>query len=208
MGFFKKIYNRVAVKMYADGKQAYEDAVLKNLYHKGNIAGDTVFYTGAEIINLAEKKEKINIGHNCHISGMLLVYSYGGCIAMGDHCSVSPYSRIVSCDNITIGNRVLIAHNVNILDNISHPIDAALRHEDFISSYTTGMQPYDRKGSPIVIEDDVWIGFNAAILKGVTIGRGAIIGAGSVVTKDVKPYTINAGNPLRCIREIGPLPGQ
>ena len=55
---------------------------------------------------------------------------------------------------------------------------------------------------PIVIKDKAWIGFNSIILKGVTIGEGAIVGAGSVVTKDVPPYTIVAGNPARIVREI------
>jgi maltose O-acetyltransferase len=58
--------------------------------------------------------------------------------------------------------------------------------------------------SEIVIEDDVWIGFNSVILKGVKIGRGAIIGAGSFVTKDVEAWTVNVGNPLRCIKKINP----
>ena len=53
---------------------------------------------------------------------------------------------------------------------------------------------------PIIIEDDVWIGANAIILSGVTIGEGAIIGAGSVVTKNVEPYTIFAGNPAKKIK--------
>jgi acetyltransferase-like isoleucine patch superfamily enzyme len=55
---------------------------------------------------------------------------------------------------------------------------------------------------PVKINDRVWIGFNSIILKGVTIGEGGIVGAGSVVTKDVPPYTIVAGNPARVIREI------
>lgn len=124
---------------------------------------------------------------------------------MGDNCSLSPYSRVISTKKIEIGNRVLIAHNVNIIDNISHPIDASLRHEDFMKSYTVGMQEYDIKSMEIIIEDDVWIGFNSAILRGVKIGKGAIIGSGSVVTKDVKPWTVNVGNPLRCIRELDPV---
>jgi galactoside O-acetyltransferase len=57
---------------------------------------------------------------------------------------------------------------------------------------------------PVKIEDKVWIGFNSIILKGVTVGEGAIVGAGSVVTKDVPPYTIVAGNPARIIRELTP----
>jgi acetyltransferase-like isoleucine patch superfamily enzyme len=56
--------------------------------------------------------------------------------------------------------------------------------------------------SPIIIEDDAWIGFNSIILKGVTIGKGSIVGAGSVVTKSVPPWTIVGGNPAKIIREI------
>ena len=51
--------------------------------------------------------------------------------------------------------------------------------------------------APIVIEDDVWIGFNATILKGVKIGKGAIIGASTIITKDVPPYAIMVGSPAR-----------
>ena len=54
----------------------------------------------------------------------------------------------------------------------------------------------------IIIEDDVWIGFNSIILKGVKIGRGAIIGAGSIVTKDVEPWTLNVGNPIKAIKKL------
>lgn len=53
------------------------------------------------------------------------------------------------------------------------------------------------KSGPVVIEDDVWIGLNAIILKGVKIGRGAVVGAGSVITRDVEPYTIVVGSPQR-----------
>lgn len=106
---------------------------------------------------------------------------------------------------VKIGNRVMIAHNVNILDNNSHPLDAKLRHEDFMNNYAGGMQEYDLHAREIVIEDDVWIGFNSVILKGVKIGTGAVIGAGSVVTKDVEPWTVNVGNPLRVVRRLDPV---
>jgi acetyltransferase-like isoleucine patch superfamily enzyme len=172
---------------------------------RGKVAEGTRLYPGAEVYNFSNDVNNINVGSNCHISGLLMVYSYGGFISVGDNCSLSPNSRIISTKRIEIGNRVLIAHNVNIIDNISHPIDAALRHEDFINSYTVGMKEYDLKAAPIVIEDDVWIGYNTSILKGVRIGTGAIIGSGSTVTKDVKPWTVNVGNPLRCIRELEPV---
>ena len=175
------------------------------LYQRGKIAKSTSFHPGAEITNLSNDPGRIEIGENCQISGLLLVYAHGGYIKIGNHCSLSPYSRIISVKRVEIGNRVLIAHNVNIIDNISHPFDADLRHEDFVLSYRTGMREYDIKAAEIIIEDDVWIGFNSAIMRGVRIGRGAIIGAGSIVTKDVKPWTVNVGNPLRCVRELEPV---
>ena len=205
MNVFRKIYHAAAQRIYTVGKQEHEKRMEALLKSRGIIGKTTKIYSGTEILNLSGNPGNIRIGNNCHISGLLLVYGYGGSITMGDNCSLSPYSRIVSAKKIVIGDRVLIAHNVNIIDNISHPLDARLRHEDFINSYAIGMQQYDIKAQEVIIENDVWIGFNSTIMKGVTIGRGAIIGAGSVVTKDIRPWTVNAGNPLKCIRELEPV---
>jgi acetyltransferase-like isoleucine patch superfamily enzyme len=133
-----------------------------------------------------------------------VVYPFGGQIIIGDYSSLGDNSRIVSGQKITIGSRVMIAHNVNIFDNNSHPKDASLRHKDFIANYSSGMKEYDLQSKEIVIEDDVWIGFNTTILKGVRIGRGAIIGAGALVTSDVEGWSVNIGNPLRCIEKLLP----
>lgn len=88
---------------------------------------------------------------------------------------------------ISIGNNVLIGHNV-VLATINH-----------------GEKPEERGDmylKPIVIEDDVWIGANATVLQGVTIGKGAIVAAGAVVTKDVEPYTVVGGVPARFIKRV------
>lgn len=203
--YFRKIYNKIVLQLYIAGKQQYLGHWQATMEKRVSVGTNSRFTIESEIINLANDASKIKIGNNCNISGLLLVYNYEGLISMGDNCSLSPNSRIISSKSIVIGNRVLIAHNVNIIDNISHPIDAALRHQDFLTSYTIGMQDYDRKSAAIIIEDDVWIGLNSTIMRGVTIGKGAIIGANSVVTKSVKPWTVNIGNPLRCIRELNPV---
>lgn len=91
--------------------------------------------------------------------------------------------------SLYIGDRVSIAPGV-ILTLTSHPNASKIRTE---ISY---------KPSEIRIEDDVWIGAGAIILNGITIGEGAIVGAGSVVTHDVEPYTIVAGNPARKIKDV------
>jgi acetyltransferase-like isoleucine patch superfamily enzyme len=205
VNFLKRKYRQLALRLYSVGKHEYEEYWQRMMLGRGRISANTRFYPGSNVCNLSGNPQSIVIGHNCHISGLLLTYPFGGVITMGDNCSLSPNSRIVSAGKIEIGNRVLIAHNVNIIDNISHPIDAQLRHEDFMNSYSVGMKECDRKTRNIVIEDDVWIGLNCIILRGVRIGRGAIIGAGSIVTKDVRAWTINVGSPSQCIREIDPV---
>lgn len=186
------------------GKHEFQTKILNHYKQKALIDVTAVLHSGCEIRNLSKQPEKIKVGAYSQILGLLITYPYAGEITIGTHCSLSENSRIVSGKKISIGNRVLIAHNVNILDNISHSTDAKLRHEDFLANYTTGMNQYDLKAKEIIIEDDVWIGFNCVILKGVHIGRGAIIGAGSTVTHNIEPWTINIGNPAKCIKKIEP----
>jgi acetyltransferase-like isoleucine patch superfamily enzyme len=166
-------------------------------------ATTTVLYDTARILNNIPDSFAITIGAHTHIRGELMTFGHGGRITIGEYCYVGDQSYIWSAENITIGNRVLIAHNVNIFDNITHPLSASARHEHFKMIISAPL-PKKLKLSeqPITIEDDAWIGCLSISLKGVTIGRGAVIGAGSVVTKDVPPYTIVAGNPAKVIREI------
>lgn len=196
--YLSKIYR----KIYLLGKASYEKSVIDSLYSKGKIEDSVRFSLTANLQNLSNNLSAISIGKESNIEGLILVYPYGGEITIGEYCSLSVNSRIISTEKISIGNRVLIAHSVNIIDNNSHPIDAALRHQDFKESFTIGMQKHELNGAPIIIEDDVWIGHNTTILKGVKIGKGAIIGACSVVTKDIAPWTVNVGNPLRVIKII------
>ena len=202
MSFFQKIFSKLAIKIFLIGKYEYEKITLENLYKKGCIDETVKFSPSTDIQNLSNNKAAITIGEHSNIEGLILVYSYGGKITIGSYCSLSPNSRLISTKNITIGNRVLIAHNVNIIDNNSHPLDAALRHQDFVESFTIGMQPHDLNAAAIVIEDDVWIGHNTTILKGVAIGQGAIIGSNSVVTKNVEPWSVHVGNPLKLVKYL------
>jgi acetyltransferase-like isoleucine patch superfamily enzyme len=153
------------------------------------------------ISNSSGNKANIKIGEYTRIRGELIIFKSNAVIEIGDYCFIGQGSRIWSAKKIVIGNRVLISHNVNIHDNISHPLNAALRHKDFIDIYSEGLQedsPIDE--TEIIIGDDAWIGFNASILKGVKIGKGAIIGAGAVITKDVPDFAIVVGNPQRIVK--------
>jgi acetyltransferase-like isoleucine patch superfamily enzyme len=163
-----------------------------------------IFAHTARVLNVRKVREAIQVGKSSMILGELLTFAHAGSIEIGDHCYVGENSRIWSADKIQIGNRVLISHNVNIHDTDGHPINPQARHKHFLEITTRG-HPEINVGIPaasIAIGDDVWVGFNATILKGVSIGEGAIIGACSVVTKDVLPYTIVAGNPAKLIKSI------
>lgn len=201
----RRIYDSICARIYSVGKQSADKKFISNLYANTLSKATTVFYPNAQVVNLQNDPKVISLGENCHIFGQLTVYRHNGKISIGDHCTLGDMSRIVSGKNIQIGNRVLISHNVNILDNNSHPLDAALRHKDFIHNFSSEMQNLDLKGDDIIIEDDVWIGFNCIILKGVRIGQGAVIGAGSIVTSDIEPWTVNVGNPLRVVRKLEPV---
>lgn len=147
--------------------------------------------------------ESITVGLSTHIRGELLTFAHGGRIAMGSYCYLGEHSKVWSAKEITIGDRVLIAHNSTILDSDTHPLDPVDRHRQFVDIITKGHPvDIDLREEPVRIEDDVWIGCNVVVLKGVTIGRGAVVGAGSVVTGDVPPSVLVAGNPARFVREL------
>lgn len=157
------------------------------------------------IIQDENGRETIVIGENTHIRGRLVTYPYGGKITIGDWCYVGENTNIWSSSNIYIGNHVLIAHCVSIFDDNTHPVDYMVRREHIRSIYTGG--PFFPENNclasrPVVINDDAWIGCNAIILKGLTIGAGAIVAAGTVVTKDVPDFTMVAGNPATVIRYL------
>ena len=175
-----------------------------NRYNNSVSNNGATFYPEAFVYNLIGDKTRINIGTATHIKGELLVFKSGGSISIGHNCFVGNGSKIWSGDAIKIGNNVLVSHNVNIIDTNSHEINAIERAKTYRNLNIVGhsSQKGSIKTSPILIEDYVWISFNATILKGVTIGKGAIVAAGSVVTKNVEPYTIVAGNPAVVIKHL------
>jgi acetyltransferase-like isoleucine patch superfamily enzyme len=155
----------------------------------------------ARIRNIRGDSGLIRIGNYTLIAGELLTFAHGGEIEIGDWCFVGPGTRVWSGAKIKIGSRVLISHNVNIFDSLTHPLDAEARHQHFRHIFRQGHpSKIDLDDQPVTIGDDVWIGANASILRGVNIGPRAIVGIGSVVTKNVPADGVVAGNPARVIR--------
>lgn len=123
-----------------------------------------------------------------------------GFIEIGNFCYIANASLVCS-QKISIGNYVFIAGGVTIADSDFHPVAPAARLADTIALSPVGNRKKRPaiKVLPIIIEDDVWIGFNATILKGVHIGAGATIQPGAVVVEDVAPGAIVSGNPAKKI---------
>jgi len=114
----------------------------------------------------------------------------GGAIKIGDYCLISPGVRISAEQSIHIGDNVMLAANVYVSDSDWHGIYNRIR-------------PF-RCTKPVVIENNVWLGERVIVNKGVTIGGNSVIGAGSVVTKNIPANVIAAGNPARVIKTINP----
>ncbi|KRR23765.1 acyltransferase [Bradyrhizobium retamae] len=166
---------------------------------------DAVLGSRARIRNIRGDTDKIVVGQHSRILGELLTFAHGGEIKIGEWCYVGEDSRIWSGASIVIGNRVLISHSVNIFDNLTHPLRAAKRHEQIRQIFTRGHpREISLDESPVTICDDAWIGAGAMVLRGVTVGKGGVVAAGAVVTKDVPAFSIVAGNPAERIREIPP----
>jgi len=121
-----------------------------------------------------------------------------GQITIGDD-SVLVGPVFMCAERISLGRRVVISYQVTIADSDFHPLDRAARRRDAIANAHGGdarlRPPLETR--PVVIEDDVWIGIGAIVLKGVRVGRGARIAAGAVVTRDVPEGAWVAGNPAR-----------
>ena len=152
-------------------------------------------YRESRVINLSRERENIRIGRGVHIKGELLVYAHSGRIHIGDDCFIGEDTRIWGASKISIGNRVLVSYGCSIIDNTGHSLDKKERHEHFRAIRDKGHPNNEKdlpgfRASPIVIEDDVWISCNCIILKGVTIGEGAVIGAGCIISQDVPKYSV------------------
>jgi maltose O-acetyltransferase len=117
--------------------------------------------------------------------------TYGSNIWLGDHVYLNFLCTILDNNEVRIGNAVMIGPGVQIY-TAAHPLQAGARNEGW------------EVAKPVMIEDNVWIGGSAILLPGVTVGRNAVVGAGSVVTRSVPANTVVAGNPAKAIRRIEP----
>lgn len=201
---FKRIRNKIRQFFRKDSIRH-----LSNFYVKGD---STILLPSFAIRldNPEDGRQYLHIGCDNIIGGVFVFESNKGEITIGNNTFIGA-STFISRSAITVGNYVNIAFGCTIYDHNSHSTDHIKRRDDIINQLrdmrqglsSTAHKNWETvKTAPIRIEDDVWIGMNCIILNGVTIGRGAVVGAGSVVTHDVPAWTLVAGNPAKIIRQL------
>jgi acetyltransferase-like isoleucine patch superfamily enzyme len=150
-----------------------------------------------------KRNGQLIIGSDSMFFSRIAMDKEGAKIQVGDRTFIGN-GMIVAANSVEIGSDVLISWNVTIIDHQSHNIEFEKRAPD-VSNWLKGQKDWSHvEIDPVKICDKVWIGFGASVLPGVTIGEGAVVGACSVVTKDVDPYTVVAGNPARFIKNLPP----
>jgi acetyltransferase-like isoleucine patch superfamily enzyme len=154
----------------------------------------TIIEDGAEINCLS--LQGIKLGNRVTIGKYAIIRPsniYGGPIGegltMGDNSNIGPYNYIGCSGKITIGNNVMLAPRVSIYaeNHVFDHLDILIRDQ--------GVEKKE-----VIIEDDCWIAANSILLAGVTIGKGSVVAAGSVVTENVPPYSVVAGVPAKWIK--------
>ncbi len=208
MRLIEKIHR--ILKCLTSKTQAVE-ASTNNIVQKYSKIGDSFCQEiNLRLDNPMEGRKYLTIGDDCIVSGSFIFESKDGHVNIGNHSFIGG-STFISRSNISVGNNVTIAWGCTIYDHNSHSLDYLERRRDIddeLWSLRNGQSTYINKNwdsvksSPITICDDAWIGMNCIILKGVTIGEGAVVGAGSVVTKDVPAWTVVAGNPAKVVKTL------
>lgn len=159
------------------------------------------------------RKGRVHIGEKSLVHCGITLERERGIVTIGSNSFIGAGTRIACAERIEIGSDVLISWGCTIVDHDSHSLVWRERMED-VRQWREGMQRRGKIGAaslkkwdvvpmaPVCIRDKAWLGFNVIILKGITVGEGAVVAAGSVVTKDVPAWTLVAGNPARIIREL------
>jgi len=143
------------------------------------------------------------IGAHCTMDGVHFDLGENGRMIVGDFCYFT--NAVLLCEmEIRIGDYVVIGWNTTVTDTDFHPLSPAERIADAVacSPLGKGRPRPEVLRKPVIIEDNVWVGPNATILKGVRIGAGAFVEAGSLVTRDVPPRARVLGNPAQVIGEM------
>ena len=173
----------------------------------------TIFESGFNVNqHIPSKSTRVIVGSKNVLGCSITFERQVGQVFIGNDTYIGA-SSIICATGVNIGSQVLMAWGITIVDHDSHSINWDIRSND-VQNWREGLITGDLTGAagrkdwgmigmaPVIIKDKVWIGFNSIVLKGVTIGEGSVVAAGSVVTKDVPAWTLVGGNPARVIKDL------
>ena len=165
------------------------------------IIGESPKIEGPIIINNISKDQLI-IGNKV-IMRYNRFFCFGkGKLSIGNFCYFGDHTQIDAAEEVKIGDYCMFSNNIMIQDHTSHPISPRKRRDQLINLQKIPTDVYDTIIEKVTIKNNVWIGKDAIVLKGVTIGEGSIVATRAVVTKDVPPFSIVAGNPSKVVKAI------
>lgn len=176
-------------------RMIYTNWIKREFKYFGNKSHINPYFSyllGAQYISIGKK---CNIGRGVQLTAWdhFREQTFTPEIVLGDNCSIGEDSHITAINSIRLGNNVRLGKKILITDNAHGASSAELL--DIAPNY----RPLSSRGA-VVIDDNVWIGEKASIMPGVHIGKGVIVAANSVVTKDVPPYCVVAGVPAKIIK--------
>ena len=146
---------------------------------------------------------QVRVGADSVVAGILVTETEVSRLTIGDNVFIGADTLIDCVREVTVEDDVLISYQVIIMDSDNHSLRASERVED-LRRWREGRYDWTRVACrPVRIRAKAWIGARSIIAKGVEVGEGAVVAAGAVVTRDVEPFTVVAGNPARVVREFG-----
>jgi acetyltransferase-like isoleucine patch superfamily enzyme len=204
--FTKKVLNKLASIIE---KGEMQDTILQ----VADIGKTSIMIDGVNIdFRIGNEDRKyLTIGEKCLIKADFIFETQSGSVVIGNNVHIGG-AMFISRTKIEVHDDVTMAWGITLYDHNSHSIYWSERQNDNHHCYNDYVRNNGNNivnknwsyvvGKPIVIQSKVWIGFNVTILKGVTIGEGAVVGACSVVTKDVEPWTVVSGNPATLSKRL------
>ena len=194
---FRYFLNRVLIKKTIDIKKELQKTKNLVVGNKTTLDGLNIFY-----YELSNNYNNIKIGDTCLLENNCTLYNKDSKISIGNRVYLGPNTNINCYLEIEIGDDVMFAWGCTVMDTNAHSLIWQQRIND-VMDWKKGWSAKDWsnvESKKIKIGNKCWVGFNSIILKGVELGEGCVVAAGSVVTKNFPPYSVIGGNPAILIK--------